>query len=206
MSFRDQEFNSLWDRMLRYYLLDGGRKNILWLAWLRSFGLFSAQMCVQVFNGLQLQLSLQKKKSCCLYDAEEAEAADALPSSSTDGDRCVSFSMSLPVVHNQLLQFVDIEMEVVVLAPRSRGFDLLSVGRLIVTGDRTYDSNAVRKLHDCVEIVGDHRVECEQGVHDRAEHANLRGSGVESQGGDCGANKNTMLGCHGWKVVMSRRM
>ncbi len=28
---------------------------------------------------------------------------------------------------------------------------------------------------------------CEQGVQERAEHAALRGTGVEGQGGECGA-------------------
>ncbi len=48
----------------------------------------------------------------------------------------VSFSLSLPVVHNQLLCFADKEMEIVVLAPGCQGSDLLSVGRLIITGDQ----------------------------------------------------------------------
>ena len=54
-------------------------------------------------------------------DPEEPEAADSLHSSPVDGEGGVFYSLSLPVVHDQLLRFADIEMEVVVLAPRCQG-------------------------------------------------------------------------------------
>ena len=48
-------------------------------------------------------------------DPEEPEAADSLHSSPVAGDGGVFYSLSLPVVHDQLLCFADIEMEVSVL-------------------------------------------------------------------------------------------
>ena len=43
------------------------------------------------------------------------------------------------IVHNQLLRFADVEMEVVVRAPRCQGSDLLSAGHFSVAGDQAYD-------------------------------------------------------------------
>lgn len=68
----------------------------------------------------------------------------------------------ITVVHNQLLCFGDIEMEVVVLALGYQGSVLLSVGRLIVS----HDSCLVRKLTDGVGAVDRHSVMCEQGVQE----------------------------------------
>ena len=50
-------------------------------------------------------------------DPKELEAADPLYCCPIDGDGGVSYSLLLPVVHNQLLSFAEVEMEVVVLAP-----------------------------------------------------------------------------------------
>jgi len=47
-------------------------------------------------------------------DTEEPEAADSLHRSPIDGDGGVSLSLLLPVIHNQLLGFADVEMEVVI--------------------------------------------------------------------------------------------
>ena len=114
-------------------------------------------------------------------DTEEPEAADSLHRSPIDGDGGVSLSLLLPVIHNQLL--ADVEMEVVILAPRCQVFDLLS--RLVAVGDLADDGRVVSKLHDGVGAVYGHTVVCEQGVEERAEHTALRGSGVEDQGGGC---------------------
>ena len=96
-------------------------------------------------------------KSCCFgdgvsvmspcqvlsdVDTEEPEAADSLHRSPIDGDGGVSL---LPVVHNQLLCFADVEMEVVILAPRYQGFDLLSLRRLVAVGDLADDGCVVSK-------------------------------------------------------------
>ncbi len=78
---------------------------------------------------------------------EEPETANSLHHSPIDGDGAVSFSLSLPVVHGQHLCFADIEMEVVVLAPRCQGSDLPPVSRLIVASDQA-DDHVVSKL-DC---------------------------------------------------------
>ena len=51
-------------------------------------------------------------------DPEEPEAADSLHRSAIDGDGGVSLSLLLPVIYNQPLGFADVEMEVVILAPR----------------------------------------------------------------------------------------
>ncbi len=74
------------------------------------------------------------------------------------GPRGLSFSLLLPVVHNQLLCFDDAGMEVVVQAPRCQGSDLLSVGRLIVTGGQADGSRVISKLDDAVGAVGGHAV------------------------------------------------
>ncbi len=122
--------------------------------------------------------------SGCFYDGvspgqvlfdmnpEEPEAANSLHHRPIDVKGGISFSLLLPVVHYQLLCFADIEMEVVVPAPRCQGSDLLSVGRLVIVGNQADDGHAV--MH-------------KQGAQERAEHAALRGTGVESQGGGCGA-------------------
>jgi len=62
-------------------------------------------------------------------DTEEPEAADSLHSSPIDGDGGVSLSLLLPVIHDQLLGFADVEIEVVILVPRYQGSDLLSCHR-----------------------------------------------------------------------------
>ena len=85
-------------------------------------------------------------------DPEEPEAAQTLHSSPVDGEGGVFYSLSLPVVHDWLLRFADVEMEVVVLALRRQGSDLLSVGLLIVAGDQAYDSRVISKLYDGLEL------------------------------------------------------
>ncbi len=45
----------------------------------------------------------------------EPEATDSLHNSPIDEEGGVSFSLSLPVVHSQLLCFADVEMDVEVL-------------------------------------------------------------------------------------------
>ena len=44
-----------------------------------------------------------------------------------DGDGGVSLSLLLPVIHNQLLGFADVEMEVVILAPRCQDVHVCSL-------------------------------------------------------------------------------
>ena len=102
-------------------------------------------------------------------DPEEPEAADTLHRSPVDGEGGVFYSLSLPVVHDQHLYFADVEKQVVVLTPRCRGSDLLSVGLLIVASDQAYDGRVISKLND--GAVG------EQGGQARTEHAALRESG-----------------------------
>ena len=58
----------------------------------------------------------------------------------------MSYSLSLPVVHNQLLGFAEVKMEVVVLAPRCPGSDLLSVRCLFVVRDPADDDCVISKL------------------------------------------------------------
>ena len=74
---------------------------------------------------------------------EEPEAADSLHHSPIDGDEGVTLSLLLHVVHNQLFGFADVEMEVVILAPRCQVFDLLSVRRLVVVCDLADDGRVV---------------------------------------------------------------
>ena len=83
-------------------------------------------------------------------DPKEPEAADSLHRSPVDGEGGVFYSLSLPVVHDQLLCFADVEKQVVVLAPRCQGSDLLSVGLLIVASDQAYDGRVISKLNDGV--------------------------------------------------------
>ncbi len=99
---------------------------------------------------------------------DEPEAADSLHYNPVEGDGDVFFSLLLPVVHNRLLCFTDVEMDVVVLAPKCQGSDLL-----------------ISKLDDSIGAMGGHAVMREQGVQERAEHTVLGGSGVEGQGGGC---------------------
>ena len=65
-------------------------------------------------------------------------------------------SLSLPLVHNQLINFVEVELEVVVLAPRCQGSHLLSVRRLVAVVDQADDGRVVSKLDDGVGAVCGH--------------------------------------------------
>ncbi len=122
-----------------------------------------------------------------LYGAVVKEYVKNLHRSPADGEGGLFFSLSLPVVHNQLLCFANIEMEVVVPAPRCQGSDLLSVGHLIIAGDQADDGRVVSKIDDGVGVVCGHVVMRERGVQERTEHAALRCACVESQGGGYGA-------------------
>ena len=99
-------------------------------------------------------LSLWRKKSCCLavWVIKEPEAADSLHRGPVDGDGDVSVSLSLPVVYNQLLSFADVEMEVVVLAPRCQVSDLPSLGRLVAVCDQAMTGHVVTKRIDGVVV------------------------------------------------------
>ena len=100
-----------------------------------------------------------------------------------DGDGGVLGSLSLPLVHNQLINFAEVELEVVVLAPRCQGSHLLSVRRLVAVGDQADDGRVVSKLDDGVGAVCGHAVMGEQREEERAEHATLGCAGVQSSGG-----------------------
>ena len=121
---------------------------------------------------------------------EETEVADSLHRSCVYGEGGVH----LPTVHDQLLCFADVEMEVVFLAPRCQGSDLLFVGHLIVAGNPAYDCCVISKFADGVGAVGGHAVMYEQEVQERTEHAALGGAGVECQVGGCGAAYPHSLG------------
>ena len=99
-----------------------------------------------------------------------------------DGDGGVLGSPSHPVVHNQLLSFAEVELEVVVLAPRCQGSHLLSVRRLVAVGDQADDGRVVSNLDDGVGAVCGHAVMCEQREEERAEHTALGCAGVQSSG------------------------
>ena len=51
-----------------------------------------------------------------------------------------------PEVHDQLLCFVDIEKEVILLTPHSQSLHLLPVGCLVVVGIQAYYCSVVCKL------------------------------------------------------------
>ena len=53
-----------------------------------------------------------------------------------------------PEVHDHLLCFVDIELEVIFLTPHSEGPHLLPVGRLVVVGNQAYHCSVICKLDD----------------------------------------------------------
>ncbi len=152
-----------------------------------------------------LQPAVEKELlSCCSCDGvgvvspghglahvnpEEPEDAVSLHCSPIDGDGGMSLFLLLPVVHNQLICFVQ-----VVLVPRCQSSDLLSVGCLIVAGDQADDGHVVSKHDDSVGFMGGHAVMRQQGVHERCEHTALRGASVESQDGGCGGAYEHSLG------------
>ncbi len=67
------------------------------------------------------------------------------------------------------------------------GSDFLSVGHLIIFCNQADDGCVISKFDDGVGAVGGHPVVHEQGVQERAKHADLRGANVESLCGGCGA-------------------
>ena len=85
-------------------------------------------------------------------------------------------------------------MEVVILVPRCQVFNLLSVRRLVAVCDLADEGRVVSKLHDGVGALCGQAVVREQEVEERAEHAALRGSGVEDQGGGCDVSLPHCLG------------
>ncbi len=110
-------------------------------------------------------LSLLRKKRCwCAFFSTASVWADHVRSSwelkavylfhrcLVDGDGCV-FSALSPVINHQLLGLVDVEWEVVLLAPFSQGTHLLSVGRLIVVCDQAYHRCVVGKFDDDIGAV-----------------------------------------------------
>jgi hypothetical protein len=86
-----------------------------------------------------------------------------------------------PEVHDQLLRFVDLEGEVIFLAPLRQGPHLLPVSCLVIVGNKAYYCCVVCKLDDLVGGVHGHAVMGEQGVQEGAEQAPLWGPCVEEQ-------------------------
>ena len=62
-------------------------------------------------------------------------------------------SLVPPEVHNPLLCFVDVEGEVVYLAPPRQSAYLLPVGCLVIVGNQAYYCCVVSKLDDGVGTV-----------------------------------------------------
>ncbi len=111
-------------------------------------------------------------------NAEELKAVYPLHRFLVDGDGCV-FSALSPEIHHQLLGLVDVEWEVVLLAPFSQGTHLFSVGHLIVVSDQAYHRCVVSKFDDDVGAVCGCTVICLQGVQEWAEDTALRSTSVE---------------------------
>ena len=103
-------------------------------------------------------------------DTEELEALDLLYKSPVDVEGG-ELGPPFLVVHNQLLYLVDIEEEVVALAPHCQVSDLLPVGRLIGIGDQAYHRCVISKRNDDIGVVHYHTVMGEQGVQDGTKPA-----------------------------------
>lgn len=88
-----------------------------------------------------------------------------------------------PVVHDQLLSFVDIEGEVIFLAPLRQRTNLLPVDCLVVVGNQAYHCHVISKLYDRVGVMRGHAVMGEQGVQEGAEHTPLGDPCVEDHHG-----------------------
>jgi hypothetical protein len=91
-------------------------------------------------------------------------------------------SLLSPVVHDQLLGFVDVEGEVIFLAPLCQGTHLLPVGCLVVD-NQAYHCCVISKLDDRVGDVCVHAVMDELGKQEGAEHAPQWGPHIEDQCG-----------------------
>ncbi len=81
-------------------------------------------------------------------NTEELKAVYPLHRCLVDGDGCV-FSALSPVIHHQLLGLVDVEWEVVLLAPFSQGLSSLSVIRPITV---VSSANLTMTLELCVAV------------------------------------------------------
>ncbi len=108
-------------------------------------------------------------------NAEELKAVYPLHRCLVDGDGVCSLLCLLKST-TKLLGLVDVEWEVVLLAPFSQGTHLLSVGRLIVVGDQAYHRCVIGKFDDDVGAVCSCTVVCVQAVQEWAEDAALRGN------------------------------
>ncbi len=114
---------------------------------------------------------LRKKRRWCAFFSTASVWADHVRSSVmwtqrnlklfTRSTGVLSMEMGVcsalsPEIHHQLLGLVDVEWEVVLLAPFSQGTHLLSVGRLIVVGDQAYhrcvSANLTMTLELCVAV------------------------------------------------------
>lgn len=92
------------------------------------------------------------------------------------------YSARLPKVHDHLLGFIDVEDEVVLLAPQSQTLYLLPVCHLVLVGDEPHHCCVISELHYEVAIIGSSAVVGEQFVEQRAEDAALGGASVEGDG------------------------
>ncbi|CAB1438860.1 unnamed protein product [Pleuronectes platessa] len=154
-------------RMLRYHQPDSRRQNSLCLV--QGGAAAHCSVCPVMFTGQVITD----------VDPEETEAADSLHRSPVDGEGGMFYSLSLPVVHDQLLCFADIEMEVVVLTQRCQGSDLLSVGLLVVSS-----ANLMMVLELWVARQSCMNREYRRGLSTQP----WGGTSVYSQGGGCGAD------------------
>lgn len=101
----------------------------------------------------------------------------------------------LPLVHNQLFSFADVDMEVVVLAPDIRA---LTSSCLIVACDQPDNSHVVCKLNAVFElwVATQLCIKYRRGLSRQslAEQGVLRGASIESQDGECGGAYPYCLG------------
>jgi hypothetical protein len=85
-------------------------------------------------------------------DTKELEALNLLHYSPVDENGGVPPPLS-PVVHNHLLCLDHVEGEVVVLASHFQVSDLLTIGCLVVVGDKAYHCCVIGKLNYGVGVV-----------------------------------------------------
>lgn len=90
-------------------------------------------------------------------------------------------SLLFSEVHNLLLCFVDVEGEVIFLAPLYQGPHLLPEGGLDIVGNQNYHCCVTCKLDDSVGDMHGHVFMGKQGLQEGAEHAPLWGPHFEGQ-------------------------
>lgn len=97
--------------------------------------------------------------------------------------QCGRGVIALPVVHDQLLNFVDVRQQVFFSTPLCQPLHLISVGGLIAISYESHQGGVICEFSYCVGVIGGGAVIGVYGVEEWAQHTALWGASAEHEGG-----------------------